>query len=75
MLKFHLETDKVGNTKVTDTEYLFWDYITKEKDYNKPFCEYFKNLAVSLIENTRWTPAKIKKLSVNSKSEIFVYLK
>ena len=75
MLKFHLDTDKVGNTKVTDTEYLFWDYITKEEDYNKPFYEYFKKLAVSLIENTRWTPAKIKKLSVNSKSEIFVYLK
>jgi hypothetical protein len=75
MLKFHLDTDKVGNTKVTGTEYLFWDYITKEEDYNKPFYEYFKNLAVSLIKNTRWTPAKIKKLSVNSKSEIFVYLK
>lgn len=75
MLKFHLDTDKVGNTKVTGTEYLFWDYVTKEEDYNKLFYEYFKSLVVSLIENTKWTPAKIKKLSVNSKSEIFVYLK
>ncbi len=75
MLKFHLDTDKTGNTKITDTEYLFWDYITKEENYNKEFYKYFKNLAVSLIENTKWTPAKIKKLSVNSKSEIFVYLK
>lgn len=75
MLKFHLDTDKDGNTKVTATEYLFWDYVTKQDDYNKQFYEYFKNLAVSLIENTKWTPAQIKKLSVNSKSEIFVYLK
>lgn len=75
MLKFYITVDKNGNAKVTDTEYLFWDYVTKQEDYNKEFYGYFKKIAISLIENTKWTAAKIKMLSINSKNEIFVQLK
>lgn len=75
MLQIHLDIDQLGNATITNRYNMFWNYVTKEEDYNKEFYDYFGHIADSLIENTRWVPAKIKSLSVKSKNQIFIYLK
>ena len=75
MLQFYLDIDQNGKAKITDMQYVFWDDKTKEEDYNNKHYEYLKTIAATLIENTKWTPAKIKSISVKSKNDIFVYLK
>jgi hypothetical protein len=75
MLQFYLDIDQNGKAKITNTKYILWNDKTKEENYNKEYYAYFRNIAASLIENTKWTPAKIKSISVKSKNDIFVYLK
>ena len=67
-LSINLDIDENGKAKVTK----FGCYITK---YNEEHCNYFKSIAIPLIENTKWTPATIKSIGVKSKNEIFIYLK
>ena len=75
MLQVSLDIDENGKAIVTDAQFIFWDNKTKEKDYNKKHWDYFKGIAIPLIEKTTWIPAKIKSIGVKSKNKIFIYLK
>ena len=75
MLQVYLDIDETGKAKVTDTQFVIWDSRTKEEDYNKKYWDYIKSIAIPLIEQTTWTPAKIKNIGVKSKNDIFIYLK
>lgn len=75
MLQIYLDIDENGKAKVTDTQFVIWDSRTKEEDYNKQYWDYFKSIAIPLIERTTWKPATIKNIGVKSKNDIFIYLK
>ena len=74
-LQVYLDIDRNGNAKIYDYHIEFFDYTTKESDFNKKYWEYFKKIAFHLIENTKWTPATIKNIRVNSRNDIAIYLK
>jgi len=74
MLQVYLDIDENGKANVTNTQFVFWDKSTKEDNYNKKHWDYFKSIAIPLIEKTTWTPAKIKSIGVKSKNDIFIYL-
>lgn len=74
-LQVYLDVDRNGNAKIYDYHIEFYDIKTKEKNYNKQFWDYFKEVAFPLIEKTKWIPAKIKGINVNSKNDIAIYLK
>ncbi len=74
-LQVYLDIDRNGNAKIYDFHVEFFDNKTKEKDFNKKYWDYFKNIAFPLIENTKWIPAKIKNINVNSRNDIAIYLK
>lgn len=75
MFQIYLDIDENGKAKVKDTEFVIWDSRTKEEDYNKQCWNYFKSIAIPLIEKTTWKPATIKNIGVKSKNDIFIYLK
>jgi hypothetical protein len=74
-IKVYLSVNQVGRAKVSDIEFLFWNNKSEDIDSNKQFYNYFRRTAMSLIENTKWTPAKSKLFKVSSKNDIFLYLK
>ncbi|WP_129540973.1 hypothetical protein [Flavobacterium sp. 140616W15] len=74
-LQVYLDIDRNGNAKIHDSHIEFFDYKTKESGYNKKHWEYLKKIAFPLIEKTKWIPAKIKNINVNSKNDITIYLK
>lgn len=74
-LQVYLDIDENGKAKVTNTQFVFWDSQIKGTDSNKKYRNYFKNLAISLIENTKWIPAKVKSIGVKSQNDIFIYLR
>ncbi|MEC4005822.1 hypothetical protein OX283_014215 [Flavobacterium sp. SUN052] len=74
-LQVYLDIDRNGNAKIYDYHIDFFDYSKKESGFNKKYWEYFKSIAFPLIENTKWTPAKIKNINVNSRNDIAIYLK
>jgi len=75
LVKINLNIDENGVAKVTDYEFVFYDYKTKESDFNTDIYKKAKDIFLPLIEKTRWTPATIKKMNVKSKNEIFLYLR
>lgn len=75
MFQIFIFIDENGKAKVTDTQFVIWDSSTKEEGYNKQYWDYFKSIAIPLIEKTTWKPATIKNISVKSKNTIFIYLK
>jgi hypothetical protein len=73
MLQVYLDIDEKGKAKVTNTQFV-WD-SSKDEEYYRKFWDYFKSIAIPLIEKTTWTPATIKSIGVKSKNDIFIYLK
>ena len=73
-LQVYFTVDRYGNAKITDHHIEFYDTKTKEKNYNAKHWDYLKSIAFPLIEKTKWTPAKIKGVSVNSKNDIHINL-
>jgi len=73
MLQLYLDIDENGNAIVTNTQFV-WD-SSKDEDYYINFWNYFKSVAIPLIEKTKWTPATIKSIGVKSKNIIFINLK
>jgi hypothetical protein len=75
MVKIYLDLDEFGNAKADIAEFIFWNFKTKKGDFNTETYKPFEKIILSLIEKTKWTPAKIKSFNIKSKSEIFIYLK
>jgi len=67
--------DKNGIADVKDINTNYFDYKTKNQTLNKEFEKYFTELAKEIIENNKWTPAKIKGINVNSQIDLWIYLK
>ena len=67
--------DEKGKAQIKNIRCDFFDYATKERDYNKKHNAYFESLIIPLIENITWRPAKIKNISVKSTNNILIYLK
>lgn len=74
-LQVYLDIDRNGNAKIYDYLFEFYDMKTKEENYNREFWNYLKEVAFPIIEKTKWIPAKIKGIPVNSKNDIAIYLK
>lgn len=64
-----------GNAKVIEINTNFYDFKTKKYDYNKNVKTSFEKVAKEIIEKNKWTPAKIKGINVNSKNNLWIYLK
>ena len=75
MVKIYLDLDQQGNAKADIAEFIFWNPKTKKDDFNTDVYKPFEKIIIPLIEQTKWTPAKIKSFDVKSKSEIFIYFK
>lgn len=75
MVKVFVDIDNKGIAKVDSCWFHFWDHKTKEEDFNKSVWPALEKTFRSIIEQTHWTPAKIKSFDVKSKNEIFVYFK
>lgn len=75
MVKIYLDLDEYGNAKADIAEFIFWNYKTKKDGFNTDVYKPFEKIIIPLLEQTKWTPAKIKSFDVKSKSEIFVYFK
>lgn len=75
-ISINLIIDENGKAEVTDSSLGFWNSKTKKSDYrNEKHYAYLRKLVTELIENVKWTPAKIKNVNVKSKSNIYIYCK
>ncbi|MCQ9636668.1 hypothetical protein MP477_17055 [Chryseobacterium sp. WG23] len=70
-----VSVDKNGKAKVTDINVQFFDYLTRQQNFNKNSEKNFVKVAKEIIENNQWIPAKIKGINVNSKMNLRIYLK
>lgn len=75
MAKVFVYIDNTGKAKVDSCEFIFWNSQTKEEDFNKSTWPSLEKTFRPIIEQTQWTPAKIKSFAIKSKNEIFVYFK
>ncbi|WP_243349754.1 hypothetical protein [Parabacteroides sp. FAFU027] len=66
--------DRTGVAKVKSFSFLFNDSKTNEHGYNLKHRLYLLNLAKNTVENTKWIPAKIKNMGVNSIAEVTIKL-
>lgn len=75
-ISIHLIMDENGKAKVTDSYVGFWNSQTKKSDYrNEKHYDYLRKLTTELVENVKWTPAKVKNVNVKSKSNVYIYFK
>lgn len=73
-ITINMNIDEVGNAKITDYDFLFWNKNSKR--YSNKTAEYlFPNIFIPLIEETQWTPARINSYSVKAYLSIHLYLK
>ncbi|HSY60788.1 MAG TPA: hypothetical protein VK796_02880 [Cytophaga sp.] len=75
MVKVHLKVDAFGNAKAEVVEFIFWNSKTKKDDFNKEVYKPFEKIILTLIEKTKWAPAKIKSFTIKSEDEIFIAFK
>jgi hypothetical protein len=73
-LVLHVYVDEKGVAEILNFEFGSYSDETKEDVYNKKYWSYFKSVAKKLVENTIWTPAKIKDVSVKSRNGILIEL-
>jgi hypothetical protein len=73
--KIYLDIDEQGKAKVDTIEFFFWNHKTNKENFNAIIEKPFEKIIASLIEQTKWTPAKIKSFEVKSTSEIYIYFK
>src|SRR6185369_5139728 len=75
MVQVFVDIDNNGKATLDSCVFLFWDSRTKEQDFNKSSWRIMEKTFKSLIEETRWTPAKIKSFAVKSNNEFFIRFK
>jgi hypothetical protein len=75
ILSVTVDVDREGKAIIADSYISYYNIATKAGDYNKQYWKYIKGVAFHLIQDTRWKPATIKNVNVNSKSSIYIYLK
>lgn len=73
-IKINIVVDEVGNAKVTDYEFSFWNKNSKSYS-NKSAESLFPKVFIPLIEKTKWTPAKVNSYYVKGILSINLYLK
>ena len=68
--------DEFGNANVASVEFIFWNPPPPLKNnFNTNLTEPFEKIIRTLIEKTKWTPAKIKSFNIKSKNATIIYLK
>lgn len=70
-IEVYIETDTLGRAKVNDIIYDFYNGDTEEENINGEFYPYFGKLIDSIVEHTKWKPARIRSFYVNSKMRLF----
>lgn len=75
IIQIDIEVNEFGGAKVKSVVFETFNSDTKEENYNTEFNDYFKKTAITLIESTKWIPAKIKSHNIKSKNTINIYLK
>jgi hypothetical protein len=74
-VKIYLDIDEYGKANAKIAEFIFWNSKINIQNYNTQIYKQVENIIIPLIEQTKWTPAKIKSFNIKSKNEIFIYLK
>lgn len=75
MVQVFVDIDNNGKATLDSCLFHFWDSRTKEQDFNKSSRPIMEKTFKSLIEETRWTPAKIKSFAIKSYNEFFIRFK
>lgn len=66
LLRLDISVDKAGKAKLNDYFFTFVNLQNNTENYNQSSRPYLLKIAKDLVENTKWIPAKIKGVSVNS---------
>jgi len=74
-LRVDVSVNKIGEVKILDYYFTFFDTNKNIENYNQEHWESIKNVAFEAITKNKWKPATIGNIDVNSEFSVFIKLK
>jgi len=74
LLRLDISVDRAGKAKLNSHFFTFFNLQNNTENYNQSSRNYLLKVTKDLIENTKWIPAKIKGVYVNSEFSTFLNL-
>lgn len=74
-IRIDVYVDRLGNATINNYYITYFDVEAKKENYNKSYHESIKNLAFKLINETKWKPATVGNIYVNSEFSVIINLK